>query len=194
MDNRIFENYIENFTINLFDCKFIGRGHNGVVYLLPEGKIIKVCFNEESCKKEYEILRRIKSNRYFPKAYFICGNYMIRDYVRGIPLSKHIKHNGLDREMAIKLLDLLTEFMKLKFSKIDIRCKDIVVKPDGELMVIDPKKFFTKQRDYPRHLAKGIRKLGVLDIFMDVMKNDRPKLYKAWGSKIRKYLWYKNRV
>jgi RIO-like serine/threonine protein kinase len=191
MDNKLYEKYFRNFDINLLDCKLLGEGHNGIVYLLPEDKVIKICFSAKSCKKEYEILKRIEKNKYFPGVYGMMGNYMIRDYVGGITLKKYIKKHGLDRNMAIKLIELLEEFKKLNFKKLDIRCKDIMVKPDGSLMVIDPKKFYSKKRDFPRHLSKGLDKIGVLDAFMDAAREERPKLYKQWEKKVSEYIMKK---
>lgn len=188
MSNTIYEKYIRNFDINLLDCKFLGKGHNGIVYLLPEGKVIKICYDTESCKKEYNILRIINKNKYFPRVYGMNGNYMIRDYIDGIPLKDYIKKNGLSREMSVKIIKLLDEFRKLNFSKEDLRCKDIIVKPDNELMVIDPKKFYTKTRNFPRHLSKGLYRLGVLDTFMDTVKSERPRLYDNWNKNISDYL------
>lgn len=188
MSNTIYEKYIRNFDINLLDCKFLGKGHNGIVYLLPEGKVIKICYDTESCKKEYNILRIINKNKYFPRVYGMNGNYMIRDYIDGIPLKDYIKKNGLSREMSVKIIKLLDEFRKLNFSKEDLRCKDIIVKPDNELMVIDPKKFYTKTRNFPRHLSKGLYRLGVLDTFMDTVKSERPRLYDNWNKNIFDYL------
>lgn len=188
MSKRLYRRYISNFDVNLMDCKFLGKGHNGAVYLLPDGKVIKICYEEKSCRREYNILKRIKNNKYFPRTYGMCGNYMIRDCVEGVCLTKHIKANGLSRELSIKILKLFDEFKKLNFSKEDIRCKDIMVKPDGEIMVIDPKKFYTKKRDFPRHLAKGLYNLDVLNEFMKVVKEERPKLYKRWNPKIQEYI------
>lgn len=188
MSKNIGERYIKRFDINLLDCRFLGRGHNGSVYMLPDGKVIKICTEEEKCRKEHYILNRIKNNRYFPRVYGMCGNYMIRDYVEGMCLNKYIKANGLSYELALKLIQLLEEFRKLRFLKEDIRCKDILLRPDGSLMVIDPKKFYSKKRDFPRHLSKGLYKLGVLDDFMNVVKMERPKLYSRWHDKIYEYI------
>lgn len=188
MNKEIYENYIKNFNINLLDCKFLGKGHNGVVYLLPDGKVIKICFNPKSCKKEYLILKKISKNKYFPRVYCMLGNYMIRDYVNGITLTNYIKLNGLNREVSIKILNLFEEFNKLNFLKEDIRCKDIMIQPDGSLMAIDPKKFYSKERDFPRHLSKGLNKLGVLNSFLSVVKEEKPDLYRKWNKKINNYL------
>jgi len=188
MDKKLYKRYIKNFDINLLDCKPLGEGHNGIVYLLPEGKVIKICYEVNSCKKEYDILRKVKRNKYFPRVYGMVGNYMIRDYVDGIPLNKHIKNHGFDRELAVNLIELIEEFKRLDFKKHDIRCKDIMIQTDGRLMVIDPKKFYSKKRDFPKHLSKGLYKLGVLDSFMDIVREEKPQLYRQWHMKVDDYI------
>lgn len=174
--------------LNLLDCKFLGKGHNGIVYELPNNKAIKICFDLKSFTGESQILEKVNGNRYFPKLYEVGFNYMIRDCVDGEPLDKYISKNGLDRDMVKSILELLKEFIRLNFKKIDIRCKDIFVQPNRKLMVIDPKKFFTKNRTFPRHLSKGLYKLGVLDFFLEILKKEEPKLYKSWIEDINDYI------
>lgn len=188
MHREIYKRYIKNFDVNLLDCKLLGKGNNGVVYLLPDGKVIKICFEIKSCMQEFFILNKINNNKYFPRVYGMSGNYMIRDYVDGVILKDYIKHKGLNRDLAIKILDLFEEFKRLHFLKEDIRCKDILIQPDGSLMVIDPKKFYSKKRDFPRHLSKGLYKLGVLDYFMSVAKKERPSFFNQWHKKIDVYI------
>lgn len=118
----------------------------------------------------------------------MSGNYMVRDYVGGESLSDYIKEYGFNEKLACKMILLLEEFDKLKFKKRDIRCKDIFVEPDGNLRIIDPKKSFSKDRDFPRHLSKGLLKLGVLDDFMKVLKEKFPVRYKMWNKKIYEYI------
>jgi predicted Ser/Thr protein kinase len=188
MDKVIFEKYIKNFDLNLLDCRMLGKGHNGTVFLLPDGKIIKICLSEKNCVSEYSILKRVNGNKYFPRVYGTCGNYMIRDYVGGQPLYKYIKSNGLDRELSIEIIKLLIEFKKLNFEKQDVRCKDIFVQENNTLMVIDPKKCYSKERDFPRHLCKGLYKLGVLETFLDVLSEEDPELFDKWNDKIYSYI------
>jgi RIO-like serine/threonine protein kinase len=182
MHPNLYDKYIKNFNLNLLDCTVIGKGHNGVVFMLPEGKVLKVCFKAKNCKKEYFILDKVHENKYFPKVYGMSGNYMIRDYVEGIFLHDYIRYEGLNHKLALEIIELLEEFQRLHFSKLDIRCKDIIIKPNGTLMVIDPKKFYSKKRSYPRHLEKGLARLGVLDFFLSVVKQERPKLYNYWAK------------
>lgn len=183
------KNYSSNYTdINLFECKFLGKGHNGIVYRLPDGKVIKICYVMKDFHGEAHILKKVRGSKYFPKLYEVGGNYMIRDYVDGLPLNKYIKKNGLSRKLVIDILELLKEFERLKFIKLDIRCKDVFVEPDGRLMVIDPQKFYSKKRDFPQHLSKGLYKLGVLDDFLIILRQENPNLYRKWVHKIRLYI------
>lgn len=174
--------------INLFECKFLGKGHNGAVYLLPDNKVIKICFVMKDFHGEAFILKKVNGNKYFPRIYEVGGNYMIRDYIDGMSLKDYIKRNGLSKKIVLELLALLKEFEKLKFKKIDVRCKDVFVEPGGKLKVIDPQKFFTKERNFPQHLSKGLYKLGVLNTFMTILKEENPKLYKSWAHRIEKYI------
>ncbi|MDD3225203.1 MAG: protein kinase [Clostridium sp.] len=183
-----YNRYIKKFDVNLLRCLVLGRGHNGIVYLLPDGKVAKVCFTEDSCRGEYYILNKVNGNKYFPRVYGMCGNYMVRDYVGGECLRNYIKKYGFNEKLGVKLISMLREFDKLKFRKKDIRCKDIFVEPDGNIRIIDPKKNFSKDRDFPRHLCKGLYKLGVLDEFMDILKREMPENYKNWHDKIYEYL------
>lgn len=174
--------------INLFDCRFLGKGHNGTVYQLPGGKAIKICYVMKDFYGEVAILRKVRGSKYFPKLYEVGGNYMIRDYVDGLPLNKYIKRNGLSRKLVLDILDLLKEFERLKFKKLDIRCKDVFVEPDGRLKVIDPQKFYTKDRSFPQHLSKGLYKLGVLEDFLLILRQTEPGLYRKWIHNIRLYI------
>ena len=173
---------------DLSNCKFMGKGNNGEVYLLPNGRVIKIAYNVKSFVGEYTILEKVNGNNYFPLIYEIGSNYMVRECVYGMVLPKYIKENGMNTILAHNIIELLKEFSKLKFKKIDIRCRDIFVQFDGSLKVIDPKKFYSKKRTFPKHLSKGLSKLGVLDIFFKVLEEDEPELYKKWYLETDKYI------
>lgn len=176
------------FDINLLDCNFIGRGNNGAVFLLPGRRVIKICFDVKGFYREVFVLKRVNGNKYFPQIYDIGGNYIIRDYVEGECLMDYIYKNGLSYELSLKIILMLEEFEKLGFKKIDIRCRDIYIQPDNTLKIIDPKKCFSKERTFPGHLSKGLHKLGVLNIFLEVLKKERPELYGRWGRDIQDYI------
>lgn len=178
--------YGEEFEVDLRDCKVLGEGHNGFVYLLPDGKVIKIFKKIKNCKKEYSILKAVKGSRNFPVVYHSLGNYIIRDFVGGECLKDYLKVKGLSRKLALNLIELIDEFKRLDFKKLDIRCRDIYVQEDESLMVIDPKYSYTRDKDFPKHLCKGLKKLGLLEGFLDVVGVERPELYTDWKDKLIK--------
>lgn len=179
MENNIIHSANEG-DVDLLGCKYVGEGHNGKIYLLKDGRILKLFKNRKACSEEYEILSSVDGNPHFPHVYEYGINYMIRDYVGGENLKKFIEQNGLPEYLAHNIINLMEEFKRLNFTKIDIRCKDIFVQEDGSLKVIDPKSLYRRERDYPHKLMKGLNNLNVLDTFEKILKKIRPDLYKLW--------------
>ncbi|MGN0144660.1 MAG: protein kinase [Clostridium sp.] len=175
-------------TEKLFkEAEYLGQGNNGIVYELPGKKAIKIFLSEKVCNDEGSILKRTNGSKYFPKLYKKGTYYIVRDKVEGERMDKYIKYNGLSRELVEKIYRLLLEFKKLKFKKLDIRCKDIMVSKNKTLMIIDPKKSYERNVDYPRHLMKGLRRLGVLDQFIYEIEKINCKKAKAWKKKFEEY-------
>lgn len=174
--------YENDFGINLSTCTFLGKGTSGQVYLIPDGKVIKIFYNTDQCKNEYEILNAVKGDKHFPEVYDYKGNSMIREYIDGIKLSRYIRHNGLSRNLSIKIIELMENFKRVGFKRIDMRCSHIYVQQDESIRVIDPRAHFTMDVLYPKLLFRGLKKLGVLSDFMLVLKEARPMLYEEWGE------------
>ena len=89
---------------------------------------------------------------------------------------------------------MLKEFKKLKFTKIDTRCKDIYVSEDETIMLIDPKKAYSRKVNYPRHLMKGLKRLGVLDEFIYEIERINSKKAKEWKRKFSEYCEAENHL
>ncbi|MGL5479738.1 MAG: protein kinase [Clostridium sp.] len=176
----------------LKDAKYLGQGNNGIVYELPHNRIIKIFLKEKICKAEGMTLKRTKKSKYFPKIYFLGELYIIREKVEGVRLDKYIKRNGLDKEISKKLYDLLKEFKKLGFVKLDTRCRDIYVTKDRKLMMIDPKGCYTRRVDFPRHLMKKLNSLKLLEVFLTHIEEIDEEKSKYWRSQLDKYFKKKN--
>lgn len=168
-------------------AEYLGQGNNGIVFELPDNKIIKIFLNSKVCNDESSILIKTKGSKYFPKLFDKGSNYIIREKVHGERLDYYIKNNGLSEKLIKNIYSLLLEFKKLKFKKLDIRCKDILVSENQKIMIIDPKKSYNRKVDYPRHLMKGLRKLQVLDEFLDEIKKIDEKKYISWRTKFEEY-------
>lgn len=173
-------NLENSFGINLSTSIYLGQGTSGNVFLMPDGRVIKIFYNEERCKNEYEILQAAKGDKHFPEVYDCKGNSMIREYISGINLRKYIHHHGLDRELSINLIELIEDFKRIGFTRLDMRCNHIFVQEDEAVRVIDPRRHFTLDMPYPMFLFRGLHRLKVLDDFMIVLKEIRPLLYEEW--------------
>lgn len=175
-------------TEKLFrEANYLGEGHNGVVYELPNKKAIKIFLRKKVCNDEGSILAKTNGSRYFPYMYKRGKFYVIRDLVEGKRLDKYIKENGLSEILIKNIYELLLELKRLKFKKLDIRCKDIYVSDNEKLMIIDPKKAYTRKIDYPRHLMKGLNKIGVLEEFFGGIRKIDSKKATSWELKFRRY-------
>ncbi|MFW2491468.1 protein kinase [Clostridium chromiireducens] len=175
-------------TEKLFrEASYLGEGHNGVVYELPNKKAIKIFLKRKVCTDEGSILARTNGSKYFPRLYNRGKFYVVRDLVEGKRLDKYIRQSGLSDRLTKNIYELLLELKRLKFKKLDIRCKDIYVSGGEKLMVIDPKKAYTRKVDYPRHLMKGLNKIGVLEEFFYGVKKINPKKAIEWELKFKRY-------
>lgn len=175
-------------TEKLFrEANYLGEGHNGIVYELPNRKAIKIFLRKKVCSDEGGILAKTNGSKYFPYLYKRGKYYVVRDLVEGKRLDKHIKQNGLSERLIKNIYELLSEFKRLKFKKLDVRCKDVYVSDNEKLMIIDPKKAYTRKVDYPRHLMKGLNKVGVLDEFLKGIKKIDSKKAISWELKFRRY-------
>lgn len=168
----------EQYELDKF--KYLGHGKNGKVYLMPDGKVIKICKTERACREEYETLKAAQGSKYFPRVYTKIDKVIIRDYVDGEVLSSYIRKNGLSKTLAINLINLIEEFRKFNFKRLDIRGAHIYVKEDESIMVIDPASQTTWKERYPRLLLRELRRQKVSKKFYRILRKERPDLYKLW--------------
>lgn len=160
-------------------AEFLGEGHNGIVFEIPEEKVLKIFTEDKCCKEEGETLKRISKSKYFPRIYVLGDNYIVRDKVYGRRLDEYIREWGLNFEISKSLYYMIKEFRRLNFTKIDTRCKDIYIN-NNKLMLIDPKHCYRRKINYPRHLLKGLKRLGVLEEFIEDIKRLDKKTALAW--------------
>lgn len=177
----------DNTEILFRESIYLGEGNNGVVYKLPENKVVKIFLTQKVCNDESSILLKTNGSKYFPRIYKRGKLYIIRDMVNGERLDDYIKKNGLSKKLTVNIYFLLQEFKRLKFRKLDTRCKDIYVSSDQELMIIDPKQAYKRKVDYPRHLMKGLKKIGVLDEFLLEIKTINKNKAIIWKEKFEEH-------
>lgn len=177
---------VKCFEVNVKECKFLGEGCEGKVYLTPDGKALKIFKNKKKCKSEYNLLKKLEQSSYFPKVLGIKENCMLREFVGGVSLKEYLENNRLSRRLAANLIYLIEEFQSIGFTRLDIAARHIFVQDNEDIKVIDPRKSFTKKVSFPRILISDLEKANSLESFIGMLIELRPNLAKKWISEINK--------
>lgn len=164
--------------------KLLGQGHEGKVYLLPNSRVIKVFHNTESCKRQIEILEKAAFSRFFPTVYDYDDFSIVMDFVYGSTLSYYFKHNDINKHTSLELVELIEEFKRLNFTKLDARLGHIYLQPDETIKVIDPRGCYTIVRPYPSSMLRGLKERNVLKEFFASIKPYYPEYYRYWSRKM----------
>lgn len=168
------------YILNIKECEFLGKGDEGAVYLTPEGFALKIFYNKNKAESEVAILEKANGSRFFPKVMFITENKVLRDYVEGTNLYEYISNNGLSYNLSIEIIELVEEFKRLNFKRLDIRNAHIFVTKDEKIQVIDPRKVFEKNIPYPKEIIKSLVKLNVFDEFLKHLLTYNERLFSYW--------------
>lgn len=177
------------YVLDIKECKFLGKGHEGAVYLTPEGYALKIFYKKKKAKDEVSILELVKESRFFPKVIFIAGNMILREYVEGITLNDYLKKNGLSYNLSCEIIDLIEDFKRMKFTRINIRNAHIFVDDSEKIKVIDPRKIFSKNTPYPKDIIKILVNLNLFDDFMKNVTEYRPDLLQYYADGYNYYVY-----
>lgn len=175
--------YGDHYTdIDISSLKFIGQGTQGKVYFLPPNKVIKIFHSMHSCKDQLYILQCAKNSRFFPKVYYHDDFSIVMDFVPGVNLREYLKENKLSKELAFELVELICEFERLGFTRLDMRAPHIFVQADESVIAIDPRKSFQIVQKYPVSMLKTLKKNGALDEFFRLIKYRYNDKYSEWRN------------
>lgn len=168
-------------SINYKNLPLIGKGAHGKIYSLGNDRCIKICKKAKNMQKEYQVLKHAEGYRQFPKVYECKNNYMIREFIDGQDLRTYIAKNGFDTDLARELTELIKVFIKLKFTRIDIKMHEVFVTKDHKIKIIDTTRYMDKQASYPLNMLKSLNELGFRELYMNFLKENYPKFYKEWA-------------
>lgn len=168
--------------IDVSNLKFIGQGTQGKVYFLPPDKVIKIFHNKRSCKDQFLILEHAKKSRFFTRVYDHDDFSIVMDFVPGPNLREYLKDNPLTEKVAFELVELIYDFEKLGFTRLDIRAPHIFVQSDQSIKVIDPRKSFQIVQKYPLKILGTLKRSGYLDKFFSLIKDRYKDKYSQWKN------------
>ena len=169
-------------VMELQNCKLLGSGAEGTVYLSDEGYAIK-CFRKiKAAKSEDEILEITKDSRFFPRPIIRFSNIMVREYVSGENLFEHLTRKGLSYKLSCEIVDLLEDLKSLEFTRLNVRNSHIFIDEEDNLRVIDPRKSFSKIEPYPKDIISILVKANLYDRFLQDVLTYNPKLLPYWTN------------
>ena len=168
------------YILDIKECKLLGKGYEGSVYLTPEGYALKIFSKKKNAKDEAEILEKAKDSRFFPNVIFLADNMMLREYVPGENLYEFLNKNRLSYKLSIEIIELIEDFKRLKFKRINIRNAHIFVDENEKIQIIDPRKTYIKETPYPKDIINILVKLNLFDDFLKNLINYNKDLLKYW--------------
>ena len=133
-------------------------------------------------QQEYAVLKYVDGYPQFPKVFECKGKYMIREYVDGQNIIDYINKYGFGNNLAKELTELIKIFIKLKFTRIDIRMNEVFVTKDYKIRIVDTTRYLDKKASYPRQMLKILEELGCRKQYMNFLKKSYPKFYKSWNN------------
>lgn len=181
-----------NMTITIENCKFIGSGAEGRVYLTEEGYALKWFKDLKAAENEEKILKVTEDSIFFPKCILRIGNILIREYADGENLYEYIKKHGLSYKLSIEIIELIEDLKRLKFKRLNVRNAHIFVNSSGNIMVIDPRGSFTKNTPYPKDIIKVLLKVDLYDKFLKDILKYKPELLSYWIEAYNYFYLLKN--
>lgn len=165
----------------LTDYPLVGRGAQGAVFKIAPDRVVKVYKHQEDVDTESEVLKAAQESTIVPKLYEIGPKYVIMEYIEGPSLDQYLEANPvMTEELSGKILFMLKEMKRLKFTRLDARLRHILVSTQGDLKVIDHVNSFIKQFSRPELMMGELKQLGVLSIFLEHVKNLDPESYNEW--------------
>lgn len=173
--------------INYKKLPLVGEGCHGKVYRLDDKRCIKVCKDKKDMQMEYDVLKHASGYHQFPEVYECKDKYMIREFIDGVNIKDYIKKHGFNNKLAEELTQLLLVFMKLNFTKIDIRLHEVFVTNHEIIRIVDTTCYMTKKASYPKKMLANLSKLGCRGKYMEYLKSNYPELHKQWAHQVRQH-------
>lgn len=168
-------------NIDIKHLPLVGAGYHGKVYRLDKTRCIKICKKTKDMQLEYHVLKYSDGYPQFPKVYECEGRYMIREYVDGQNTIDYIKEHGLDNNLARELTELIKVFIKLNFTRIDIKMDEVFVTKNHKIKIVDTTRYLDKKAPYPCLMFKTLKDLGCKKQYMNFLKLNYPEFYKLWS-------------
>lgn len=159
----------------------IGIGTQGAVFKLSEEKCVKIFIDPLQAKMELEALKAGQRLKSFPRLYDSGQNYIVMEYFNAPTLKEYLRNcTYIPESITRKLLFILNELKKAKFTVVDAPLTHIFVLENEELKVIDHVNAFKKVQPVPIKLLRDLNIILLKESFLSQVKKLEPKTFATW--------------
>lgn len=166
---------------NPTNYELIGMGAQGAVFKLSEEKCVKIYTDPLQAKMEAEALKAGKHLAFFPRLYQSGSNYNVIEYFNAPTLKEYLRNcTYIPESITRKLLTILSEMKKAKFTMVDAPLRHIFVTENEELKVIDHVNAFKRIHPVPLKLLRDLKIILLKDSFLARVKKLEPETFNMW--------------
>jgi predicted Ser/Thr protein kinase len=161
--------------------KVIGQGKQGAVFQLTPQRCVKIFANPKQAKKECKIIDELNGQLFMPEVFETGPNYIVMEYIKGVPLDHYLKEKKILSKSLTKQIVYLVKEMK-RYNKMNVENKHVLVTEEGILKKIDhgSKNSLDASNSAPHKIFAMLKKLNLLDEFLNQVKEIDPPLYESW--------------
>lgn len=184
--DRIVQNGEKELIIhNPTNLKLIGEGSQGAVFQLSEERCVKIYVNPNAAIKEGKALEAARETNIVPKVYEVGPNYVIMEYLKGTNLKDHLKTTKeLPESFTKQIIMIRKELKRVGFIRIKTSIGHFIVTEGNVLKAIDHSDGLTMNDPYNPKMFRDLKKLGLLNTFLEQAKQIDPESYEDWHKNI----------
>ncbi|MNI33600.1 hypothetical protein D3C73_875590 [compost metagenome] len=170
---------------NPTQLKLIGEGSQGAVFQLSEDRCVKIYVNPNAATKEGNALEAAKELNFVPRLYEVGPNFVIMEYLKGPNLKDYLKKTKKISESYTKqIIWIRKELKRVGFIRIKTSIGHFIVTEGNVLKAIDHSDGLTMNDPYNSKMFLDLKKLGLLNTFLEQAKVIDPESYEDWQKHI----------
>lgn len=159
----------------------IGMGSQGAVFKLSDEKCVKIYTDPIQAKMEAEALHAGQHLPFLPKLFETGHNYIVMEYFDAPTLKEYLRNcTYIPESITRKLLSMLRDMQKAKFTMIDAPLRHIFVLENEELKVVDHVNAFKRIHPVPLKLLRDLNIILLKESFLSRVKQLEPDTYNRW--------------
>lgn len=171
--------------VNPTKLKLIGKGSQGAVFQISEDRCVKIYVNPNAAIKEGKALEAAKDLNIVPQVFEVGLNYVVMEYLKGQNLKDYLKQTKrLPDTITKQILIIRKELKRVGFTRIKTSIGHFIVTEGNVLKAIDHSDGLTMNDPYNPKMFLDLKKLGLLNTFLEQAKEIDPESYEDWQKNI----------